>query len=286
MAQPDSSNPAIQPTASRQNSNTPLSKPSLGSQDSTQASSAANPPKSFSMSGEELPLAVKLMIEKEVERRAGELRRAGYVWTDMPLHEKAWFVVSNCILLATFATTIWLGINQKRANQASVSMAQTAADANTIAKQSLQVANRSETTAIEALNQVSASNNISATSNNNLGSQEWLVIQQYCETHPLSNITFTNATGNYNCSQILNTSISLPVTCSDSGNGVGCPGQTSIPSAQPSKPQSSDLSMGSSAGIGVGVSLIVLIILASISLWRCRRRTNKRILGSSGTTEI
>jgi len=102
-----------------------------------------------------------------------------------PLHEKAWFVVSNCILLATFATTIWLGINQKRANQASVSMAQTAADANTIAKQSLQVANRSETTAIEALNQISASNNISATSNNNLGSQEWLVIQQYCETHPL-----------------------------------------------------------------------------------------------------
>jgi hypothetical protein len=41
---------------------------------------------SFSMSGEDLPLAVKLLIEKEVERRAGELRRAGYVWTDMVCH--------------------------------------------------------------------------------------------------------------------------------------------------------------------------------------------------------
>jgi hypothetical protein len=102
-----------------------------------------------------------------------------------PLHEKAWFVVSNCILLATFATTIWLGISQKRANQASVSMEQAAADANTIAKQSLQVANKSETTAIEALNQISASNNISATNNNNAGYQEWLVIEQYCETNPL-----------------------------------------------------------------------------------------------------
>jgi uncharacterized protein with NRDE domain len=102
-----------------------------------------------------------------------------------PLHEKAWFVVSNCILLATFATTIWLGISQRRADQASVSMAQTAADANTIAEQSLQVANKSETTAIEALNQISASINISATSNNNAAYQEWLMIEQYCTTNPL-----------------------------------------------------------------------------------------------------
>ena len=91
MAQPDPSNPAIQSTASSQNSNTPLPGPSLGSQDSARdgsqdsirASPAANPSKSFSMNGEELPLAVKLMIEKEVERRAEELRRAGYRWTDM-----------------------------------------------------------------------------------------------------------------------------------------------------------------------------------------------------------
>ncbi|PMD59359.1 uncharacterized protein K444DRAFT_613335 [Hyaloscypha bicolor E] len=238
------------------------------------------------MSGEELPSAVKLMIEKEVERRAGELRRAGYLWTDMPLHEKAWFVVSNCILLATFATTIWLGISQRRADDASVSMAQTAANANTIAEQSLQLANKSETLAIEALSQASANNNISATNNNNVGYQEWLMIEQYCATNPLSNITFTNATGNYNCSQILNTSVSLPVICSDSGNGVDfCP-QTPIPTPSPSA-QPGGFRKGSLVGIVVGVSLpSVIIILASILFcWR-RRRMNNRILGSSGTTEI
>ena len=64
-------------------------------------------------------------------------------------------------------------------------MAQTAVDANTIAEQSLRVANESETTAIEALGQTSASNNISATNNNNAGYQEWLTIEQYCETNPL-----------------------------------------------------------------------------------------------------
>jgi hypothetical protein len=63
-------------------------------------------------------------------------------------------------------------------------MAQTAVDANEIAEQSLQVANESETTAIEALNQASASNNISATNNNNEGYQEWLAIEQFCETNP------------------------------------------------------------------------------------------------------
>jgi hypothetical protein len=83
MAQPHSSNSVVQSTASRKNSNTPLPGPSLGSQDSIQASPAANPSNPFSISGEELPLAVKLMIEKEVERRAGELRRVGYLWTDM-----------------------------------------------------------------------------------------------------------------------------------------------------------------------------------------------------------
>jgi hypothetical protein len=212
-----------------------------------------------------------------------------------PLHEKAWFVVSNCILLATFATTIWLGISQRRADEASVSMAQMAADANTIAEQSLQVADESETTAIEALNQISASNNISATNNNNAGYQEWLVIEQYCATHPLvrkikppvrnkpkhanyfwmqSNFTFTNATGKYNCSQILNTSISLPVPCGDSGSGVDSCSSAGKGSGT------------SSVGIAVGVSLSVIIILASISFWWRRRRTNKRILGRSGTTEI
>jgi hypothetical protein len=64
-------------------------------------------------------------------------------------------------------------------------MAQTAVDANTIAEQSLQVANESETTAIEALKQSSASNNISATNNNNAGYQEWLAIEQFCEINPL-----------------------------------------------------------------------------------------------------
>ena len=111
-----------------------------------------------------------------------------YTWrliATQPLHEKAWFVISNCILLATFATTIWLGISQRRADQASVAMAQTAVNANTIAEQSLKVANKSETTAIEALNQILASNNISATNNNNAGYQDWLMIEQYCETNPL-----------------------------------------------------------------------------------------------------
>lgn len=83
MAQPYSHVPALQSTASRQNSNTPLPGPPLGSKDSIQDSPVANPTASFSMSGEELPLAVKLMIEKEVGRRAEELRRAGYLWTDM-----------------------------------------------------------------------------------------------------------------------------------------------------------------------------------------------------------
>jgi hypothetical protein len=82
-------------------------------------------------------------------------------------------------------TTIWLGISQRRADQASVAMAQTAVDANTIAEQSLQVADESETTAIKALNQTSASNNISATNNNNAGYQEMLQIEQYCEDNPL-----------------------------------------------------------------------------------------------------
>jgi primase-polymerase (primpol)-like protein len=116
-----------------------------------------------------------------------------------PLYEKTWSVVSNCILLATFGTTIWLGISQTRADQASVATAQTAVeantiaveantiavDANTIAEQSLQVANESETTAVEALNQALANNNISATNNNNAGYQEWLAIEQYCEINPL-----------------------------------------------------------------------------------------------------
>jgi hypothetical protein len=89
------------------------------------------------------------------------------------------------LLLSTFATTIWLAISQSRANQASVAMAQTAVDANTIAEQSLQVADESEKTAIEALNQTSASNNISATSNNNAANQQMLQIEQYCEANPL-----------------------------------------------------------------------------------------------------
>ena len=78
-----SSNPAIQSAAGRQNSNTPFPGLSLGSQGSIQANPAADPSNSFSINGKELPLAVKLMIEKEVERRAEELRRAGYLWTDM-----------------------------------------------------------------------------------------------------------------------------------------------------------------------------------------------------------
>jgi hypothetical protein len=82
MAQPCSSNPAIPSTASRKNSNTPLPGPSLGFHDSIQVSPAGKPSNSFSMSGEELPLAVKLMIEMEVGRKAEELRRAGYRWRD------------------------------------------------------------------------------------------------------------------------------------------------------------------------------------------------------------
>ena len=101
-----------------------------------------------------------------------------------PLYEKVWSVVSNCILLATFATTIWLGISQRRANQASVAMGQSADEANTIAEKSLQVANDSETTAMEALSQSSANNNISATNNNNAASQEMLLFEQYCEDNP------------------------------------------------------------------------------------------------------
>jgi hypothetical protein len=91
-----------------------------------------------------------------------------------PLYEKVWSVVSNCILLATCATTVWLGINQRRS----------ADEANTIAEKSLQIANDSETTAIEALSQSLANNNISATNNNNAASQEMLQIIQYCEDNP------------------------------------------------------------------------------------------------------
>jgi hypothetical protein len=91
-----------------------------------------------------------------------------------------------------------------------------------------------------------------------------------------SNITFTNATGKYNCSQILNTSISLPLTCGDSGDGsINC-----NPSTR------NTTSGGILVGVAVGVSLGVIIILASTYFcWR-RRRTNKRILSSSGTTKI
>jgi len=221
-----------------------------------------------------------------------------------PLHEKAWFVVSNCILLATFATTIWLGISQRRADQASVSCTDSGGrEYNSEAI--LQVANKSETTAIEALNQISASNNISATNNNNLGSQEWLVIEQYCETNPLvrnikplvrnktkhanyfwfkSNITFTNATGNYNCSQILNTSVILPVACSDSGNGVICTGSNTNSYANFTARWFKKRFISRNCR---WVSLLsVIIILASISFWWRRRRTNKRILGSSGNTRF
>ena len=83
MAQPDSRNPAIQSTASGQDSNTPLPGTSPGSQDSIQASPAANGWNSSLMSAEKLPPAIVLIIEKEVERRAEELRRAGYLWKDM-----------------------------------------------------------------------------------------------------------------------------------------------------------------------------------------------------------
>jgi len=91
-----------------------------------------------------------------------------------PLYEKVWSVVSNCILLTTFATTIWLGISQRGSTD----------EANTIAEKSLQIANNSETTAIEALSQLSASNNISATNNNNAASQEMLQFEKYCEDDP------------------------------------------------------------------------------------------------------
>jgi hypothetical protein len=89
--------------------------------------------------------------------------------------------VLNCILLATFATTIWLGISQRRADQA---LAQSADETNTIAEKSLNVANNSETIAIQALSQSSANNNISATSNNNAAAQEMLEFAQYCEDNP------------------------------------------------------------------------------------------------------
>jgi hypothetical protein len=92
--------------------------------------------------------------------------------------------MSNGILLATFATTIWLGISQRRANQASVAIAQSANETNTIAEKSLNVANNSETIAIQALSQSSANNNISATSNNNAAAQEMLEFAQYCEDNP------------------------------------------------------------------------------------------------------
>jgi len=81
MAQPDSRNPAIQSTASDESSN---ASPGLspGFQDSIQASPAANVSNSPLMSAETLPPAILLMIEKEVGRRAEELRRAGYLWKD------------------------------------------------------------------------------------------------------------------------------------------------------------------------------------------------------------
>jgi hypothetical protein len=63
-------------------------------------------------------------------------------------------------------------------------MANSADEANSLADKSLQIANQTEATAIEALSQSSANNNISATNNNNAASQEMLTLEQYCDNNP------------------------------------------------------------------------------------------------------
>jgi len=63
-------------------------------------------------------------------------------------------------------------------------MAKSADEANALANKSLQIANQTEATAIDALSQSVANNNISATNNNNAASQAMLTLEQYCDNNP------------------------------------------------------------------------------------------------------
>jgi len=277
MALPGSRSPAMDPTESHQKSDSPSSESSPGLHDSIQTSPAINP--SSSPHTEKLPPGIALLIEREVEKRSQDLRRAGYLWKHKPLYQQVWSVLSNCILLATFATTIWVGISQRRADQASVAMAKSADEANALANQSLQIANQTEATAIEALSQSSANNNISATDNNNAASQELLTLEEYCDNNPSSNLVFVNATGSYNCSQILAIGIHLPTICVESADDTDSCGASS-----PHPISGAGLSTGASAGIAVGLSLPILALLLAFMYFYCLRpRKNKRASRRAGT---
>jgi hypothetical protein len=73
----------MDPTESRQNSEASSSESSPGHHDSIQTGPAANPSSSLLMNTEQLPPGIALLIEREVEKRSEELRRAGYLWKDM-----------------------------------------------------------------------------------------------------------------------------------------------------------------------------------------------------------
>jgi hypothetical protein len=100
-------------------------------------------------------------------------------WTSWSLE-----AFKNIVLAATFGTTIWLGVSQRRANNASVAAETTSENSLEIANESLQLANTSLEVANKSLQAQLSSNNISANSNYEQALANLYQIYQLCEAYP------------------------------------------------------------------------------------------------------